>query len=80
MNKYNQEVTLRQLHFSATEIPNTHNYIRNTASNEHLNITNNIFQKPTTYTLNIPVDAIEDLAGNVADEYTLNFTTVLPLN
>ena len=36
--------------------------------------------KSTKYTLFIPVDAIEDLAGNVGDEYTLVFNTVVPLN
>ena len=40
---------------------------------------NNLLQS-TKYTLFIPVDAIEDLAGNVGDEYTLVFNTVVPLN
>ena len=33
----------------------------------------------TNYLLSIPLDAIEDLSGNVADEYTLNFKTAVPL-
>ena len=36
------------------------------------------YAKGTTYTLYIPADAIEDLAGNIADEYTTSFTTVPP--
>lgn len=34
------------------------------------------FVKGGTFTLNIPSDAIEDLAGNSADSYTTSFTTV----
>jgi hypothetical protein len=33
----------------------------------------------TVYTLDIPEGTIEDLAGNVADEYTTSFTTLTPL-
>ncbi|ADZ10481.1 hypothetical protein Metbo_2267 [Methanobacterium lacus] len=32
--------------------------------------------KGVTYTLNLPDDAIEDLAGNAASSYTTNFTTI----
>jgi methionine-rich copper-binding protein CopC len=34
------------------------------------------YARGTTYTLYIPADAIEDLAGNIGDENTTNFTTV----
>ncbi|WP_048189878.1 Ig-like domain-containing protein [Methanobacterium sp. SMA-27] len=43
-------------------------------------ITPTSLQPSTKYTLFIPVDAIEDLAGNIGDEYTLVFNTVVPLN
>ncbi len=38
------------------------------------------YQMGTTYTLNIPEGTIEDLAGNVADEYNMAFTTIKPLS
>jgi hypothetical protein len=33
----------------------------------------------TNYLLSIPLDAIKDLSGNIADEYALNFKTAVPL-
>ncbi|MTK64235.1 MAG: hypothetical protein F8N15_06900 [Methanobacterium sp.] len=38
----------------------------------------NYYSKGTTYTLYLPDDAIEDLAGNAADTYTTKFTTIPP--
>jgi len=38
----------------------------------------NSYVKGTIYTLYLPNDAIEDLAGNAANEYTTKFTTIPP--